>query len=260
MSKTKKIVIGTIAALVVAGGGFGYYRAQQAKIVKVQSGKVVKMESLVQTVSASGEIKPLKYINITANSYGRIVEIPVKEGDRVKRGALLLKQESIQSSAYLRSTEAMLQQATTDAEGSALPWATTRRQPRQLDSSAGEVGKCSGGNEQCSGGVWVFANFQMLHAPGILHSERCFNPIRIFRLLLCGGHLLWARLRLRLHASNSRSLPADHVVSREIPEREQRRDCDGCDTGYGYSIEDASKDVRPALIRRAVHPYDTSHL
>jgi HlyD family secretion protein len=79
---------------------------------------VVKMEALVQTVSASGEIKPLKYINITANSYGRIVEIPVKEGDRVKRGALLLKQESIQSSADLRSTEAMLQQATTDAEGS----------------------------------------------------------------------------------------------------------------------------------------------
>jgi HlyD family secretion protein len=118
MSKTKKIVIGSIAALVVAGGGFGYYKAQQAKIIKVQTGKVVKMESLVQTVSASGEIKPLNYINITANSYGRIVEIPVKEGDRVKRGDLLLKQESIQSSADLRSTEAMLQQAMTDAEGS----------------------------------------------------------------------------------------------------------------------------------------------
>jgi HlyD family secretion protein len=118
MSKTKKIVIGSIAALVIAGGGLGYYKAQQAKIIRVQTGKVVKMESLVQTVSASGEIKPLKYINITANSYGRIVEIPVKEGDRVKRGDLLLKQESIQSSADLRSTEAMLQQATTDAEGS----------------------------------------------------------------------------------------------------------------------------------------------
>jgi HlyD family secretion protein len=69
-------------------------------------------------VSASGEIKPLKYINITANSNGRIVEIPIKEGDRVKKGDLLLKQESVQSSAELRSTEAMLQQALTDAEGS----------------------------------------------------------------------------------------------------------------------------------------------
>ena len=129
MSKTKKIVIGSIAALVVSGGGLGYYKAQQAKIVKVQTGKVVKMESLVQTVSASGEIKPLKYINITANSYGRIVEIPVKEGDRVKRGALLLKQESIQSSADLRGTEAMVQQAMTDAEGSEAAYQAGARHP-----------------------------------------------------------------------------------------------------------------------------------
>src|SRR4026208_316036 len=118
MSKTKKIVIGSIAALGVAGGGFGYYKAQQAKIIKVQTGKVVKMESLVQTVSASGEIKPLKYINITANSYGRVVEIPVKEGDRVKRVAFVLSQEPFEPPADLRSTGAMLQQATTDAEGS----------------------------------------------------------------------------------------------------------------------------------------------
>ena len=89
----------------VAGGGFGYHRAQQAKIVKVQS-----RQSRQDGVSGCRrcrlpeEIKPLKYINITANSYGRIVEIPVKEGDRVKRGDLLLKQESIQSSADLRST------------------------------------------------------------------------------------------------------------------------------------------------------------
>ncbi|MSO23146.1 MAG: HlyD family efflux transporter periplasmic adaptor subunit [Acidobacteria bacterium] len=118
MSKTKKVVIGSVAALVVSIGGFAYYRTQQSKIVKVQTGKVVKMESLVQTVSASGEIKPLKYVNITANSNGRIMEIPIKEGDRVKKGDLLLKQESVQSSAELRSVEAMVQQAMTDAEGS----------------------------------------------------------------------------------------------------------------------------------------------
>jgi len=81
---------------------FAYYRAQQAKIVRVQTGEFVRMESLVQTVSASGEIKPLKYINITANSNGRIVEIPIKEGNRVRKGDLLLKQESVQSSAELR--------------------------------------------------------------------------------------------------------------------------------------------------------------
>ncbi|MCI0623964.1 MAG: efflux RND transporter periplasmic adaptor subunit [Acidobacteria bacterium] len=118
MSKTKKIVIGSVAALVISIGGYGYYKAQDAKIPRVQTGKVIKMESLVQTVSASGEIKPLKYINITANSFGRIIEIAVKEGDHVKQGDLLLRQESVQSSADLRSAQALLQQVTDDQEGS----------------------------------------------------------------------------------------------------------------------------------------------
>lgn len=118
MSKTKKIVIGTVAVVVVSIGAFGYYRAQENKITKIQTGKAVRMESLVQTVSASGEIKPLKYINITANSFGRIIEIAVKEGDHVKQGDLLLKQESVQSSAELRSAQALLQQLIDDQEGS----------------------------------------------------------------------------------------------------------------------------------------------
>lgn len=117
MSKTKKIVIGSVAVLAVSIGGFAYYKAQERKITKVQTGKVVRMETLVQTVSASGEIKPLKYINITANSFGRIVDIAVKEGDHVKEGDLLLKQESVQSSADLRGAQALLQQLIDDQEG-----------------------------------------------------------------------------------------------------------------------------------------------
>jgi HlyD family secretion protein len=117
MSKTKKIVIGTVALLTVSVGGFAYYKAQERKFTKVQTGKVVRMDSLVQTVSASGEIKPLKFINITANSFGRIIEIAVKEGDHVKQGDLLLKQESVQPSAELRSAHALFQQLTDDQQG-----------------------------------------------------------------------------------------------------------------------------------------------
>jgi HlyD family secretion protein len=117
MSKTKKILLGSTAVVILGVGSYIGVTYRDRGVVKVQSGKVQKMESLVQTVTASGEIKPLKYINITANSYGRIVEIPVKEGDKVKKGALLLKQESVQPSADLRSSEALLQQVMDDAEG-----------------------------------------------------------------------------------------------------------------------------------------------
>jgi HlyD family secretion protein len=117
MSKTKKILLGGGVVLVLAVGTYVGVSWKNRGLVTVQTGKVVRLDSLVQTVSASGEIKPLKYVNITANLIGRIVEIAVKEGDHVKKGDLLLKQESIQSSADLRSNQALLQQLMDDAEG-----------------------------------------------------------------------------------------------------------------------------------------------
>ena len=117
MTRTKKIVIGSAAVLVAAVSGFAYYKAQEAKIPRVQTGKAIRRNTLTQTVSASGEIKPLKLINITANSFGRIIDIAVKEGDHVKQGDLLLKQESVQSSADLRSARALLQQFIDDQGG-----------------------------------------------------------------------------------------------------------------------------------------------
>ncbi len=117
MSKGRKIILGAVGVIVVATGITVAIHYRNKDVVTVQTGKVVQMDNLVQTVSASGEIKPLKYINITANSFGRIVEIAVKEGDHVKQGDPLLKQESVQSSADLRSAEALLQQVKDDQEG-----------------------------------------------------------------------------------------------------------------------------------------------
>ncbi|MFN8007470.1 MAG: efflux RND transporter periplasmic adaptor subunit [Terriglobia bacterium] len=118
MSKTRrKYIVAAIVIVVLAAGISVFIKYRNKDVVLVQTGKVAQMETLVQIVSASGEIKPLKYINITANSFGRIVEIVIKEGDHVKEGDLLLKQESVQSSADLRSAEAFLQQLRDDAEG-----------------------------------------------------------------------------------------------------------------------------------------------
>ncbi len=117
MSKTKKYVFIGIGIVVIAGGTFFGMKYRERGIVTVQSGKVSKIDQLVQTVTATGEIKPLKYINITATSYGRIIEIPVKEGDRVKKGQLLLKQEAAQPVAQLNNVQAGLQQSIDNAAG-----------------------------------------------------------------------------------------------------------------------------------------------
>src|SRR2546430_9243956 len=41
-------------------------------VVAVQAGSVVRQD-LTQTVSANGEIKPKKYVNVSSNMMGRIV-------------------------------------------------------------------------------------------------------------------------------------------------------------------------------------------
>ena len=46
--------------------------------VTVQTAKVVKVDTLISQVTASGEIKPTTYTNITAQGFGRITDILVK--------------------------------------------------------------------------------------------------------------------------------------------------------------------------------------
>ena len=76
-------------------------------------------QDLTQTVSANGEIKPKKYVNVSSNMMGRIVRLPVKEGDHVRDGELLVQLESIQSEADVQAAEASLDAAGTEVEGMA---------------------------------------------------------------------------------------------------------------------------------------------
>jgi HlyD family secretion protein len=85
-------------------------------VVAVQAGRVLRQD-LTQTVSANGEIKPKKYVNVSSNMMGRIVHMPVKEGDRVREGNLLVQLESIQTEADVRAAEASLDAAQADVEG-----------------------------------------------------------------------------------------------------------------------------------------------
>ena len=82
MQKTGKVVVGVVALLVLAGGVAASIRWSQRDLVTVQTSKVVR-EDITSVVTASGEIKPRNYINLGANAQGRIVELLVKEGDRV---------------------------------------------------------------------------------------------------------------------------------------------------------------------------------
>jgi HlyD family secretion protein len=113
--KTKKIVGAVVGIAVIAAVvGFSVNRENRMKTT-VQTGKVEKKD-LVQVVTASGEVRPKRYVNVGANVSGRLVEINVLEGDRVKKGQVLAKVESERYEAIQRQSEAGVAAARADLQ------------------------------------------------------------------------------------------------------------------------------------------------
>jgi HlyD family secretion protein len=106
-----------VLLVALAAGGYGAFRYSTRGIVPVQTGRVVRQD-LTAVVTASGEIKPRNYVNIGANAIGRITQILVKEGDRVRKGQLLARLESIQPQADVSAQKAALSSAEADSSAS----------------------------------------------------------------------------------------------------------------------------------------------
>lgn len=113
MNRKKKIaIISGAAVAVLAIVGFTV-RQSRKNVVEVQAGKVERRD-LASVVTASGEIKPQRYVNISANAFGKIVRLYVREGDRVQQGQLLAQLENVQSSADVAAMRSSLEAARTD--------------------------------------------------------------------------------------------------------------------------------------------------
>ncbi len=119
MKRKWKIWIFVIALVVVAGGVIAGSKYSQRGVVTVQTGRVSRQD-LASVVTASGEIKPKNYVNIGSNAMqaSRILEILVKEGDRVKKGQLLARLESVQPEAEVAAQRAALSSAEADSSAS----------------------------------------------------------------------------------------------------------------------------------------------
>src|SRR5689334_1957245 len=114
MKTWKKAALGIGGGLLVAAiVGFAVYQSRK-NVVTVQTGKV-QVEDLAAVVSGSGEIKPKTYVNVSANAFGKITKLFVREGDHVKKGQLLAQLENVQSSADVAATRAALEAARMDA-------------------------------------------------------------------------------------------------------------------------------------------------
>ncbi len=91
-----------VLVLVVAGGGAAtafMRRGDPATTVTVET---IQKRDLEAIVSASGKIDPKKTVNISAQSMGRVTQLAVKEGDRVKAGQFLLQIDPVNAEAAVQ--------------------------------------------------------------------------------------------------------------------------------------------------------------
>ena len=116
LSRKKKIIVGiAIAVVVVASIIFTVVRSGKDKAAVVTV-KVEKKRELRSTVTASGEVRPIQFQNITSEVQGRIEEIYVKEGDAVKKGAPLVKLDPTALNSSTDAQFAALQASLNDVQ------------------------------------------------------------------------------------------------------------------------------------------------
>lgn len=86
----KKLLI-TLAIVLIGAGVVAaslYYRRDKGLTVTTDA---IKARNLEAIVSASGKIQPKRLVNISADTPGRVVDLAVNEGDRIKKGQFLLQ-------------------------------------------------------------------------------------------------------------------------------------------------------------------------
>jgi len=113
LKQRKKPLIILAILLVVGIIVVANLQSQREKTIKVTMDKV-KKQDLTSIVSASGEVKPKKNINISAQVPGRIIKIGVVEGQEVKAGDFLLKLDSTQYEAIADRDQNFIRAANAD--------------------------------------------------------------------------------------------------------------------------------------------------
>src|ERR1043165_9138511 len=83
------LLAGAVILLIGSVGAFLGFRKREAPVT-VQMDKVVRRD-ITEMVVANGRIQPVVQVVINPEVSGEIIELPVKEGQPVKKGDLLLK-------------------------------------------------------------------------------------------------------------------------------------------------------------------------
>src|SRR4051812_9453290 len=115
MKRRTKIIIAVVALLVAALVTAGFVSQRGKDITAVTIAKVERTD-LTSKVTANGRIDAKRKVDLSANVMGQIVNLAVREGDVVKKGAFLLQIDQKQLAATAQGAAASLQALLSDRD------------------------------------------------------------------------------------------------------------------------------------------------
>jgi len=116
LSRKKKIIIGVVVGVVLAAVVVVSVIATRKEEPEVITVKIETRPELKQTVTASGEVRPVRYIKLTSEVAGRIEEIYVSPGDMVTKGKPLVRLDPTQLQSSQEAQWAATQASINDVQ------------------------------------------------------------------------------------------------------------------------------------------------
>jgi HlyD family secretion protein len=115
MTRNKKILIGAGAVIILGALAFANFKfkRQEGTTVNVEA---IQARDLQAIVSASGKIQPQHLVNISADTMGRVTNLAVDEGDRVKKDQFLMQIDPRLLASAAQQAEAALAAAGSQME------------------------------------------------------------------------------------------------------------------------------------------------
>lgn len=116
MTRNRWLLLGVVAVMVVAGM---VVSRRGPSRVTVDAGPVTRQPLFRSTVTASGEIVATRYADIGSSVMGKIVNLPVAEGDRVRAGQVLARIDAVQAQSDVSGAGAQVRALEADEQGAA---------------------------------------------------------------------------------------------------------------------------------------------
>ena len=106
-NKKRKVVVFSLIGVVIAALATVAAVRKREVVIEIQTDRVARRD-ITEVVVANGRIQPVVQVVINPEVSGEIIELPVKEGQQVKKGDLLLKIKPDNYIAQRNSMEANL--------------------------------------------------------------------------------------------------------------------------------------------------------